>query len=78
MTTGKTFKEGATYSARIAGDHTMHMTMTVLRRTARTVLYLTDEGQAVKSRIREMDGVEFVLLGNYAKAPVFKASAEVA
>lgn len=72
------FEIGKTYRTRLAGDHTMTMDMTVQKRTATTLTVLTDEGRTVRAKIRGDECGEFIILGAYSMAPVFRASSEVA
>jgi hypothetical protein len=66
-----TFQIGKTYTARSACDHNCIFTVTVARRTAKTIT--TSSGKTL--RIGQYDGAEFVRpLGTYSMAPIVRAA----
>lgn len=65
------FQKGSTYTGRSICDHNCKFSLTVARRTAKTIT--TTAGKRLGIKIRE--GVEFVMPeGNYSMAPTIKAA----
>ena len=68
------FKANTTYQTRSICDHECIFSLTVAKRTAKTII--TTEGKRL--RISEYEGVEQVFpYGRYSMAPVIRASREV-
>jgi len=67
-----TFETGKTYSTRSACDHNCIISVTVARRTVKTIT--TTSGKTL--RVGQYDGAEFVKpWGTYSMAPIVRAAA---
>ena len=65
------FESGKTYTTRSACDHDCIISVTIAKRTAKTIT--TNAGKVL--RIAEYDGAEFVRpWGTYSMAPVVRAA----
>jgi len=65
------FQQGATYKTRSVCDHDCIISLTVVKRTAKTIT--TEKGKTL--RIHEFEGVERVKpWGTYSMAPIVSAA----
>jgi hypothetical protein len=65
------FQTGKTYTTRSACDHNCVFSITVAKRTAKTIT--TTSGKSL--RVGSYDGAEFVRpMGNYSMAPIIRAA----
>ena len=70
----KTFKTGNTYQMRFITDSDLVVNFTCIKRTAKTATFKrVASSEVITRRIKEYDGEEFVLEGNYSMAPRIKA-----
>tara|TARA_R110000803_G_scaffold20201_16_gene52283 strand:- start:804 stop:1079 length:276 start_codon:yes stop_codon:yes gene_type:complete len=68
------FETGRTYSVTSIGDQNCRWTYTVVRRTAKSVWLIDDDGKVSMFRIRVWEGEERVSpLGNYSMSPTLRA-----
>jgi len=71
----KSFEAGKNYQTRSICDHNCIFTAKVLKRTAKTVTVITDQGEARCKIHTDDEGEEFFFpYGRYSMAPVIKAS----
>jgi hypothetical protein len=67
------FEIGKTYTTRSACDHDCVISVTIEKRTAKTVT-ATVRGESKTSRVAEYDGAEFIKpWGSYSMAPIIRA-----
>ncbi len=67
------FQSGKTYSARSIGDHEIIISVTIEKRTAKTVT-VNMYGNQKTFRIAEYEGIEYIKpWGNYSMAPMIFA-----
>lgn len=68
------FEAGKTYSTRSICDHDCVISVTIEKRTAKTVT-ATFRGEQKTFRVGEYDGAEFIKpWGSYSMAPVIRAT----
>lgn len=70
------FEVGKTYGTRCIGDHNIIYTVTVTKRTDKTVTIVGDSNKRCKIHI-DNNGDEFIIPERYSMAPVFRATKEV-
>jgi len=70
------FEINNTYTGRFIGDSDCLINMTVIKRTAKTVVAIVEDEGEKRLRIQEHDGVEFVypLGSGYSMCPRIKAA----
>jgi hypothetical protein len=67
------FEAGKTYATRSIGDHNCIISVTIEKRTEKTVT-ATIRGEKKNFRVGEYDGAEFIKpWGSYSMAPTIKA-----
>jgi hypothetical protein len=68
------FEAGKTYSTRSVCDHDCIISVTIEKRTAKTVT-ATVRGEQKTFRVAEYDGAEFIKpWGSYSMAPIVRAT----
>lgn len=67
------FETGKTYTMRFIGDSDLRPEFKCVKRTAKSATF-AGERETLTRKIKEHDGVEYVLSGNYSMAPCIKAS----
>ena len=70
------FEIGKTYETRSVGDYNCIFSITVLKRTAKTITIKNWDNREATKRVKIDDGVEYFHDGSYSMAPIFKASKE--
>jgi len=69
----KTFETGKTYTTRSICDHACIISVTITKRTAKTVT-ATVRGESKTFRVATYDGAEFIKpWGAYSMAPIIRA-----
>ena len=70
-----TFEIGKTYSCKSVCDHDAKWGFTVIDRTGKFIVILSDEGKSFKKGIKiDSGGSEYVFpLGTYSMAPILRA-----
>lgn len=71
----KQFEIGKTYFDTCAGDHTLVVTIEIIKRTAQTVTFRR-HGQDRRAKIYTDADSEYIMPDRYSMAPVFRASRE--
>jgi len=70
----KKFEAGKTYTTRSICDHDCVISVTIEKRTAKTVT-ATVRGESKTFRVAEYDGAEFIKpWGSYSMAPIINAN----
>lgn len=77
MTTTTTFEIGNTYATRAVGDHTMILSYTVIKRTAKFMTVVDRWGKERRCGISSRDGFEYAMPeGRHAWAPMIYSHRE--
>lgn len=72
----KQFEVGKTYTCRNIANHDDTFAIKVIKRTEKTLTFIF-EGKKRNKRIAVDKGEEFIAVGNYSMAPVFKAGRSI-
>jgi len=69
------FEVGNIYEMRFIGDNDLRPQFICVKRTAKTATFECFKGtESLTRRIKEYDNSEYILEGNYSKAPRIKAN----